>query len=288
MRASDKAYAALREDIIEWRLAPGTVLAEVEQSERLGVSRTPVREALGRLSAEGLTTAAGGRGVVVTDISLEDIDELFELRETLEGKAAALAAVRGERPVFERLHAELLRARRCSTTATPHGTTTTPSWEGWMRRSTRPSAIPTSPRPCGACASTSCGSAASRPTTPNASKPPRPSTPRSPKPSRQATPGSPKQPPPSICTAVFPTSKPPTHLTKRSTMVKNNHVRVYKSEESLPREQQLAHKIAAVAADPVEVLPLITEMVINRIIDNASVAVASLNRARSLLPGRRP
>lgn len=110
MRASDKAYAALREDIIEWRLAPGTVLGEVEQSARLGVSRTPVREALGRLTAEGLTTAAGGRGVVVTDISLDDIDELFELRETLEGKAAALAAARGDRPVFERLHAELLRA----------------------------------------------------------------------------------------------------------------------------------------------------------------------------------
>ncbi|MDQ0031954.1 DNA-binding GntR family transcriptional regulator [Arthrobacter bambusae] len=110
MRASDKAYAALREDIIEWRLLPGTVLAEVEQSERLGVSRTPVREALSRLTAEGLTTSAGGRGVVVTDISLEDIDELFELRETLEGKAAALAAERGERPVFEQLHAELLRA----------------------------------------------------------------------------------------------------------------------------------------------------------------------------------
>lgn len=109
MRASDKAYAALRDDIIEWRLAPGTVLAEVEQSERLGVSRTPVREALSRLTAEGLT-AAGGRGVVVTDISLEDIDEMFELRETLEGKAAALAAERGERRVFEQLHADLLRA----------------------------------------------------------------------------------------------------------------------------------------------------------------------------------
>ncbi|WP_371706833.1 GntR family transcriptional regulator [Pseudarthrobacter sp. NIBRBAC000502772] len=110
MRASDKAYATLRDDIIEWRLAPGTVLAEVEQSERLGVSRTPVREALSRLSAEGLT-AAGGRGVVVTDISLEDIDEMFELRETLEGKAAALAAERGERAVFEKLHTDLLRAQ---------------------------------------------------------------------------------------------------------------------------------------------------------------------------------
>jgi DNA-binding GntR family transcriptional regulator len=110
MRASDKAYAALRDDIIEWRLLPGTVLAEVEQSERLGISRTPLREALSRLTAEGLTTTAGGRGVVVTDISLEDIDELFELRETLEGRAAALAAERGDHATFEQLRRELLRA----------------------------------------------------------------------------------------------------------------------------------------------------------------------------------
>lgn len=110
MRASDRAYAALREDIIEWRLRPGAVLAEVEQSERLGVSRTPVREALGRLTAEGLTTAAGGRGVVVTDISLDSIDELFELRETLEVRAAGLAAERGEPGIFEDLRARLLGA----------------------------------------------------------------------------------------------------------------------------------------------------------------------------------
>jgi DNA-binding GntR family transcriptional regulator len=109
MRASDRAYAALRDDIIEWRLLPGTVLAEVEQSARLGVSRTPLREALSRLTAEGLT-AAGGRGVVVTDISLDDIDELFELRETLEGKAAALAAQRGDAAVFRKLQEELLEA----------------------------------------------------------------------------------------------------------------------------------------------------------------------------------
>ena len=110
MRASDRAYAALREEIIEWRLLPGTVLAEVEQSERLGVSRTPLREALSRLTAEGLTTTAGGRGVVVSDISLDDIDELFELRETLEGKAAALAAERGVSAVFRELQEELLAA----------------------------------------------------------------------------------------------------------------------------------------------------------------------------------
>ena len=110
VRASDRAYAALRDDIVQWRLLPGTLLAEVEQSERLGVSRTPLREALGRLTAEGLTTAAGGRGVVVTGISLEDIDELFELRETLEGRAAELAAERGNPDDFAQLHRELLAA----------------------------------------------------------------------------------------------------------------------------------------------------------------------------------
>jgi 2-methylcitrate dehydratase len=62
-------------------------------------------------------------------------------------------------------------------------------------------------------------------------------------------------------------------------MVLEHHVRVYKSEENLPREDQLAHKIAVVAADPVDVTAEVTEMVINRIIDNASVAIASLNRA---------
>ena len=58
----------------------------------------------------------------------------------------------------------------------------------------------------------------------------------------------------------------------------NHPVRVYRSEENLPREDQLAHKIAVVAADPVEVSPEVTEMIINRVIDNASVAIASLNR----------
>ena len=110
MRASERAYIALRDDIVEWRLPPGALLAEVEQAARLGVSRTPLREALGRLSAEGLTTAAGARGVVVSGISLADIDELFELRETLEGRAAALAAERGDPALFRRLQDELLAA----------------------------------------------------------------------------------------------------------------------------------------------------------------------------------
>jgi DNA-binding GntR family transcriptional regulator len=110
MRASDRAYIALREDIVEWRLPPGTVLAEVEQAARLGISRTPLREALGRLTAEGLTVPHTGRGVVVAAVSLENVTELFELRTALECQAAALAAVRGEPAIFRQLQQEFLAA----------------------------------------------------------------------------------------------------------------------------------------------------------------------------------
>ncbi|MDO7883595.1 GntR family transcriptional regulator [Salinibacterium soli] len=110
MRASERAYSTLREDIIDWRIEPGTVLAEVELSERLGVSRTPVREALGRLVADGLVAAQGGRGLVVTAVSLDDIAQLFELRQALEQQLARLAA-RGRDPrVFEQLALEFSAA----------------------------------------------------------------------------------------------------------------------------------------------------------------------------------
>ena len=61
-------------------------------------------------------------------------------------------------------------------------------------------------------------------------------------------------------------------------MTVTHTVRVHRSEENLPREQQLAHKIAKVATDPVEVTPEVQEMVINRILDNTAVAIASLTR----------
>ncbi|WP_085529656.1 MmgE/PrpD family protein [Kocuria massiliensis] len=61
-------------------------------------------------------------------------------------------------------------------------------------------------------------------------------------------------------------------------MTTTHNVRVYRSEENLAREDQLAHKIASVATDPVAIEPEVEEMVINRILDNASVAIASLNR----------
>jgi 2-methylcitrate dehydratase len=64
----------------------------------------------------------------------------------------------------------------------------------------------------------------------------------------------------------------------RGTM-KNHKVRVYPSKENLPREEQLAWKIASVATDPAPIDPAVEEMVINRFIDNASVAIAAINRS---------
>jgi len=110
MRASDRAYSALREQILEGELEPGVVLGEVEQSTRLGVSRTPLREALARLSADGLVSTHSGRGVVVTDLAPDRISELFEVRSALEEQAARLAARRRDPAVFEGLQVEFRRA----------------------------------------------------------------------------------------------------------------------------------------------------------------------------------
>ncbi|HEX7350968.1 GntR family transcriptional regulator [Brachybacterium sp.] len=94
MRASDRAYSTLREEIIDGHLDPGTVLGEVEQSARLGISRTPLREALARLVADGLAESSRGRGAVVTAVSLGEAPQLFDLRIALETLAARRAAER--------------------------------------------------------------------------------------------------------------------------------------------------------------------------------------------------
>ena len=110
MRASDTAYAALRDDILHWTTPPGTVFAEVEQAERLNLSRTPIREAFAKLTAEGLLVALPGRGLVVSDLSRETIVELFELRLALETEAARLVARRRDREAFAVLRDEFASA----------------------------------------------------------------------------------------------------------------------------------------------------------------------------------
>ncbi|WP_127473402.1 GntR family transcriptional regulator [Microbacterium sulfonylureivorans] len=100
MRASDRAYTTLLDEIQEGALPAGTVLGEVEQAARLGVSRTPLREALGRLAADGLVAQQSPRVTVVTPIDADDIREIFEVRRALEESAARLAAERGDASAF--------------------------------------------------------------------------------------------------------------------------------------------------------------------------------------------
>jgi DNA-binding GntR family transcriptional regulator len=104
MRAGDRAYVTLREEITNGDLPAGTVLGEVEQATRLGVSRTPVREAIRRLIGEGLAVRRE-RGVEVTEVSLDNIRELYDVRVALECQAARLAARNRDPEVFETLEA---------------------------------------------------------------------------------------------------------------------------------------------------------------------------------------
>lgn len=103
MRASDRAYRTLLEEIQHGVLAPGAVLAEVEQSNRLGVSRTPLREAISRLVADGLVVQQSPRVTVVSALDAGEIRKLFEVRHGLEATAARLAAHRGDPRTFAAL-----------------------------------------------------------------------------------------------------------------------------------------------------------------------------------------
>jgi len=98
---AEQAYRILLEDIVTLRLDPGEVLAEDALRERLGLGRTPIREALQRLASEDLVVVLPRRGVIVSQINVADLTEIYEVRSKLEGLAARLAAERfgdGELP----------------------------------------------------------------------------------------------------------------------------------------------------------------------------------------------
>jgi DNA-binding GntR family transcriptional regulator len=100
---TEHTYARLREDIASGVLCAGMPLVEQQVAARLGVSRTPVRTAITRLSQEGFAEYVGSRGAVVSRMSLSDMLEIFDIREGLESTAAALAASRMADDVLARL-----------------------------------------------------------------------------------------------------------------------------------------------------------------------------------------
>lgn len=105
VRASDRAYATLLSEIQGGVLPPGTVIGEVEQADRLGVSRTPMREAIRRLVSDGLITQQSPRITVVSEFEADDIRDLFTARRALEETSARLAAERRDPAVFTELAA---------------------------------------------------------------------------------------------------------------------------------------------------------------------------------------
>jgi DNA-binding GntR family transcriptional regulator len=84
----------LKKSILNGEYAPGDRLNEAELAESMGVSRSPIREAIQRLAKEGLVELIPRRGSFVTNLKMDEVEELFELREVLEIKSAELAAQR--------------------------------------------------------------------------------------------------------------------------------------------------------------------------------------------------
>ena len=88
----DKAYAAIKEAILSLRFEPGMLLVESDLAQQLGISKTPVRDALQVLEREGFVSRVLFKGTYVTEPTATDIREIFQLRAILEGFAARLAA----------------------------------------------------------------------------------------------------------------------------------------------------------------------------------------------------
>lgn len=89
-----RVYKHLRDEILADRLSPGTELSEVALSRELAVSRGPIREAMGRLAADGLVTVRPRRGAEVRSITPEELIDAYQVREVMEVLAVRLAVPR--------------------------------------------------------------------------------------------------------------------------------------------------------------------------------------------------
>jgi len=106
---SETAYVALHRMIKGRQIVPGDLLSENAIARKLGMSRTPVREAISRLVQEGLLDVVPSRGVVVTSPTLTDLEEIYAIRELLEGLASRTAATRASPAAIEDLGELLAR-----------------------------------------------------------------------------------------------------------------------------------------------------------------------------------
>jgi DNA-binding GntR family transcriptional regulator len=110
-KMTDWVCDELREAIVNLRLRPGEPLREAALAEKLGVSKTPLREAFARLEQEGLVETTSFKGAVVTGYSERDLKEIYELRALLEGAAARSAAEHADDTTLRALRDVLDRSR---------------------------------------------------------------------------------------------------------------------------------------------------------------------------------
>ncbi len=100
-------FEQLRSSILNGNLRPGERLMEIDLAEKLGVSRTPIREAIRKLELEGLVIMEVRKGAYVADVSVKEILDILEVRSVLEGLAASLAAKRVTKEELEEMQATL-------------------------------------------------------------------------------------------------------------------------------------------------------------------------------------
>jgi DNA-binding GntR family transcriptional regulator len=105
------AYEALRQQIQNLELEPGRITSDSELARRLGMSRTPVREALALLERDFLVTRIPNQGVLIRELSTDEIVHLLNMREALDGMAARLAIRHMEEQALDRLKAAFEEAR---------------------------------------------------------------------------------------------------------------------------------------------------------------------------------
>ena len=100
---SQQAYEQIKQMIVTLELAPGSVIDEAQLQEQLQLGRTPIREALKRLALESLVSIVPRRGIFVTNIGVNDLQRLLEVRLELETLATRLAAQRGTPEHWQRM-----------------------------------------------------------------------------------------------------------------------------------------------------------------------------------------
>jgi len=119
----DSVYARLRDLILTNVFRPGQKLVDRDLAEQLGVSRTPVREALGRLAMMGLVEARSRRGYYVKQYTAEEMTDLYEFRKILEVSAARLAAINADASQMQEFEDVLIKSDELAANPSNHANT---------------------------------------------------------------------------------------------------------------------------------------------------------------------